>query len=87
MIARVGHAGTSPFLRSLRPLLDLFYAGTLDPPAGWRESVDRYGWAVLYAGADLSAADTGEVTGASLRDAAAAGTLVGARLPIAWTTR
>ena len=63
---------------------ELFYDGAVTLPPDWRPAVEQHGWCVLYSGSGLSEPDTGHVTVRTLRAAAAAGTLVGARLRITW---
>ena len=53
-------------------------------PPGWRLAVERHGWCVLYSGSGLSEPDTSAVTARTMRAAAAAGILVGARLRLTW---
>lgn len=61
---------------------DLFYDGTVILPAAWAAALDAYGWCVLYGGTGLADPVTDLLTARSLRAAAAAGTLTGARLRI-----
>lgn len=75
--------GPGPSHLLIRPA-DLFYDGDVTLPPGWRPAVEQHGWCVLYSGSDLSEPDTGAVTVRTLRAAAAAGKLVGARLRLTW---
>lgn len=58
----------------------LFYEGDLPVVPGWWSAVERHGWCVLYSGNHIGRADGSGVDLHTLRAAAAAGTLVGARL-------
>jgi hypothetical protein len=69
-------------LRITHGLGDLFYEGTVPIPDAWLPALDRYGWCVLYSGTGLADPVTDEVTAQTLRTAAAAGTLAGARLRV-----
>jgi hypothetical protein len=64
---------------------DLFYEGTVGIPPEWRHAAERLGWCVLYSGSALSDPISEDINMSTLRAAAAAGTLVGARLRLIWT--
>ncbi|MFI5808945.1 hypothetical protein [Streptomyces sp. NPDC051561] len=63
----------------------VFYTGTILPPDPWVAWVERYGWAVLYVGKiGLAGLPLGDQPARTrlLREAAAEGRLVGARVPV-----
>lgn len=64
---------------------DVFYSGTADLPDGWSDAARELGWCLLYSGAvQLPEAGPGPAGAglAALRDAAAAGGLVGGRVVV-----
>jgi hypothetical protein len=83
--ATVTDSGSETYRLLINPT-DLFYDGAVELPPAWREITKMTGWCVLYTGTGLSHPTTGDLTMQSLLDAAARGTLAGARLRITWTT-
>ncbi|MFZ3562918.1 hypothetical protein ACOKM5_44085 [Streptomyces sp. BH097] len=64
----------------------LFYTGTINPPAPWIAGVEQFGWSVLYVGtiglAGLPASSEQKARTRLMREAAAAGQFVGARITV-----
>lgn len=60
----------------------LFYEGDLDVAPQWWQAVQECGWCLLYSGNHLGRPDGNGIDLDTLRAAAAAGTLVGGRLPL-----
>ncbi|WP_414170953.1 hypothetical protein ACMATS_38145 (plasmid) [Streptoverticillium reticulum] len=72
-------------LTVMEPDGTLFYTGTIAPPPQWVAGVEQYGWSVLYVGkiglAGIPASDQKAKT-RLMREAAAAGRFVGARITV-----
>ncbi|KOU33638.1 hypothetical protein [Streptomyces sp. WM6378] len=72
-------------LTVMEPDGTLFYTGTIAPPPQWTAGIEQYGWSVLYVGkiglAGIPANDQRAKT-RLMREAAAAGRFVGARITV-----
>lgn len=72
-------------LTVMEPDGTLFYTGTIAPPPQWIAGVAQYGWSVMYVGkiglAGIPATDQRAKT-RLMREAAAAGRFVGARIAV-----
>lgn len=86
-IGPVGERGSAPLRMLARGGEMLFYGGTVHLPQQWSIAAQRLGWCVLYAGTvQLPASGPAAACLTALRDAAATGGLVGARLPLTWAS-
>lgn len=72
-------------LTVMEPDGTIFYTGPIHPPAQWIAGVEQYGWSVMYVGkagiGDVPADDQRTKT-RLMREAAAAGRFVGARIAV-----
>ncbi|MEU7134843.1 hypothetical protein [Streptomyces sp. NPDC046261] len=72
-------------LTVMEPDGTLFYTGTIAPPPQWTAGVEQYGWSVMYVGkiglAGVPASDQ-KAKNRLMREAAAAGQFVGARVAV-----
>ncbi|WP_162889889.1 hypothetical protein [Streptomyces olivoreticuli] len=72
-------------LTVMEPDGTLFYTGTIAPPPQWVAGVEQYGWSVIYVGkiglAGIPASDQ-KAKNRLMREAAAAGQFVGARITV-----